>query len=41
MASGPTLHYWGIKARAHLPVLLAAYAEQPFNWNKNPDWPGM
>eukprot|EP00048_Salpingoeca_helianthica_P014648 m.222784 g.222784 ORF g.222784 m.222784 type:complete len:197 (-) comp16101_c0_seq1:112-702(-) len=39
--AAPTLHYWGFKARAHLPVLVAAFAEQPLNWNKTPEWPGM
>jgi len=37
----PTLYYWGIKARAQLAVLVAAYAGQPLDWNKQPDWPGL
>ena len=37
----PTIHYWGIKARAQLAILVAAYAGQELIWNKEPDWPGL
>eukprot|EP00276_Gloeochaete_wittrockiana_P010385 CAMPEP_0184652400 /NCGR_PEP_ID=MMETSP0308-20130426/10088_1 /TAXON_ID=38269 /ORGANISM="Gloeochaete witrockiana, Strain SAG 46.84" /LENGTH=199 /DNA_ID=CAMNT_0027087243 /DNA_START=56 /DNA_END=655 /DNA_ORIENTATION=+ len=41
MAAAPKLYYWGIKARGQLPVILAAFAQQPLDWEKNPDWPGL
>ncbi len=39
--AAPKLYYWGIKARGQLPVLLAAFAQQPLDWERNPDWPGL
>jgi glutathione S-transferase len=39
--STPVLHYWGIKARGQLAVLVAAYAGKELQWNRQPDWPGL
>jgi len=36
----PTLYYWGIKARGHFAVVLAAYSGNKLNWNRQPEWPG-
>jgi len=35
------LYYWGIKARAQLPVLICLYSGVKCDWEKSPDWPGM
>eukprot|EP01096_Ripella_sp_DP13-Kostka_P006076 TRINITY_DN2146_c0_g1_i1.p1 TRINITY_DN2146_c0_g1~~TRINITY_DN2146_c0_g1_i1.p1 ORF type:complete len:214 (-),score=110.54 TRINITY_DN2146_c0_g1_i1:86-682(-) len=39
--SAPKIYYWPIKARAQFAILLAAYAQQPLDWEKNPDWPAF
>jgi len=41
MANVPKIYYWPIKARATLPVLLWTFGGVKFEWEKNPDWPGM
>jgi hypothetical protein len=34
-ADKPTIFYWGIKARAHIPVMILTAGEVDFNWEKN------
>ena len=38
--SKPTIYYWGIKARAQLPVLLFLAGNVDFEWKQQFDWPG-
>jgi glutathione S-transferase len=35
----PTIHYFNVKGRAQVPVLLAAFTGQELIWNRQPDWP--
>ncbi len=37
----PKLYYWPVKARCVLPVLIWSYGGVKFEWEKNPDWPGL
>jgi len=35
------LFYWGLKARAQVPSLIAEVGGIHYEWVQNPDWPGM
>jgi glutathione S-transferase/ketosteroid isomerase-like protein len=35
-----TLYYWNIRARAHFANVIAAYAGQPLQWERQFEWPG-
>jgi hypothetical protein len=35
-ASKPTIVYWGIKARAQLPIMLLTAGKVDFDWQKDP-----
>merc|ERR1712137_788686 len=39
--STPTIYYWGIRARAQLPILVARFSQTPLEWNRSPEWPGL
>ena len=39
--AAPKLYYWGIRARGQLSVLVGTFSGQPFDWERNPEWPGL